>query len=94
MLALKVCVIVGVALAAGGRHVEFVDGRLVFVGGEDRVRAVAVGADGGLLRAVFDGATVHALLVGDEGLRAYAVGLHRGTSGRGSGRRWRECWRD
>ena len=40
------------------------------------MRAVAVGADGGLLRAVGDGAAVHAVLIGDEGLRAFAVRLH------------------
>jgi hypothetical protein len=60
---------VGMALAAGGRDVEFVNGRLVFVGGENLVRAVAIGTHGGLLRAVLDRASVHARLVGDEGLR-------------------------
>ncbi len=54
---------VGVALAAGGRHVEFVDGRMVFVGGKNLVRAVAIGTHGGLLRAVLDRAPVHARLV-------------------------------
>ena len=67
---------VGVALAAGGGDVELGDGRLGVVGGENFVRAVAIGADGGLLRAVGDGAAVHAVLVGEEGLRAFAVRLH------------------
>ena len=73
---MKVCVDLGVALAAGGGHVEFVDRRMVFVGGENLVGAVAVGAYRGFLRAVLDGASVHALLVGDEGLRALAVRGH------------------
>ncbi len=38
--------------------------------------AVAIGADGGLLRAAGDGAAVHAGLIGEEGLRAFAVRLH------------------
>ncbi len=40
------------------------------------MRAVAIGADRGLLRAIGDGAAVHAVLVGEEGLRAFAVRLH------------------
>ena len=52
---------VGVAFAAGGRHIELVDGRMTLVGGENLVGSVAVGAHGGFLRAVFDGAAVHAL---------------------------------
>src|ERR1019366_1260577 len=67
----------GVALAAGGGDIELVDQRPGGVGGQDRVRAVAVGADGGLLRAVFDGAAMDALLVGDEGLIAVAGRLHQ-----------------
>ena len=67
---------VRVALAAGGGNVELGDRRFGVAGGENFVRAVAIGADGGLLRAVGDGAAVHAVLVGDEGLRAFAVRLH------------------
>ena len=54
---------IGVALAAGGGHVELGDGRFGVAGGENFVRAVAIGADRGLLRAVGDGAAVHAVLV-------------------------------
>ena len=39
--------------------------------------AVAIGADGGLLRAVGDGAAVHAGLIGEEGLRGFAIRLHK-----------------
>ncbi len=67
---------VGVALAAGGGNVELGDGRFGVVGGENFVRAVAIGADRGLLRSIGDGAAVHAVLVGEEGLRAFAVRLH------------------
>ncbi len=45
-------------------------------GGQDLVRTMAVGADCCLRRAFLDGASMHALLIGDEGLRAFAVGLH------------------
>ncbi len=38
--------------------------------------AVAIGADGGLLRTVGDRPAVHALLIGDEWLGAFAVRLH------------------
>ena len=67
----------GVALAAGAGDVELVDQRLGIVGGQNLVRAVAVGADGGLLRAVLDRAAVDALLVADEGLVAVAGRLHQ-----------------
>jgi len=40
------------------------------------VDAVAIGADGGLLRAVSDGASVDAGLIGEEGLRGFAIRLH------------------
>src|SRR4051812_34381438 len=46
---------------------------MVLIGGADFVAAVAVGTDGRLLRTIFDGLAVHALLIGDEGLRADAV---------------------
>jgi hypothetical protein len=39
---------VGVAFAAGGGDIEFIDGRLGVVGGNDGVCAMAVSADGGL----------------------------------------------
>src|SRR5215831_16941089 len=38
---------------------------------------MTVGAHGGLHRAVFDGASVHAVLIGDEGLCAYAARCHQ-----------------
>ena len=38
--------------------------------------AVAIGADGGLLRAIGDGAAMDAGLVGEEGLRGFAIRLH------------------
>ncbi len=38
--------------------------------------AVAIGANGGLLRAVGDGAAMDAGLIGEEGLRGFAVRLH------------------
>src|SRR5579863_880849 len=64
----------GVTLAAGGRHVEFIDGRMVFVGGQNLMRAVAIGTYRGLLRTVFDGPSVHTLLIGNKRLRTDAVG--------------------
>jgi len=64
---------VGVALAAGGGHIELVDRRLRVVAAENGVGAMAIGADGCFHRAVFDGAAVNAVLVGDEGLRADTV---------------------
>ncbi len=39
--------------------------------------AVAIGADGGLLRAIGDGAAVNAGLIGEEGLGGFAVRLHK-----------------
>ena len=41
------------------------------------MRAVAVGADRGLLRSVRNCAAVHALLIADEGLRCFAGRLHQ-----------------
>jgi len=41
------------------------------------MRAVAIGADGRFRGAAFDGPSMHALLVGDEGLRAHAIRLHQ-----------------
>ena len=38
--------------------------------------AVAIGADGGLLRAIGDGAAMDAGLVGEEGLRGFAIRFH------------------
>ena len=38
--------------------------------------AMAIGADGGLLRAVGDSAAVDTGLIGEEGLRGFAVRLH------------------
>lgn len=66
-----------VALAAGRRHIEFVDWRLLVIGGKDLVRAMAVGTHRGLLRAVFDGTPMHAVLIGEERLRALPVRLHQ-----------------
>lgn len=65
-----------VALAACGRHIELVNGRRGLVGGENLVIAVAIGTDGGLLRSVGDGASVHARLIRDERLSADAVLFH------------------
>lgn len=71
------CVLnVAVTLAAGGRHTEFVDGRLRIVRRKDGVRTVAICADSSLHGAAFDGAAVNAFLIGHEGLRTYAVRLH------------------
>ncbi len=63
----------GVALAAGGRNVEFINRRLLIVGGKNLVRAVAIRADRGLLRALFDGHAMHAGLIGHKALGALAV---------------------
>ena len=41
------------------------------------MRTVAIRTDGSFHRAVFDGATVHAVLIREEGLRADAVGFHQ-----------------
>lgn len=46
-------------------------------GGNDFMSAVAVRADSRFLRTVGYGAPVNALLVGEEGLRAHAVGFHQ-----------------
>jgi len=62
-----------VAFAAGFRDVEFVNRRLGVVGGEDLMRSMAIGADGGFGGAFLDSAAVHTFLIGDEGLRALAV---------------------
>lgn len=67
---------VGVTLAASGGNIELIDWRLLVVGLENVMGAVAIGADGSLRRALFDGATVHALLVGKEGLSALPIRLH------------------
>src|SRR5690242_16926153 len=67
---------IGVALPAGGRNIELVDRRFGLVGGQDFMRAMAIGTDGGLQGALLDGTSVHAVLIGEERLRAYAVGLH------------------
>ena len=68
---------VGVALAASCGHIEFVDGRSLFIGGQDLMRTMTIRADGGLLRSVLHGAAVHALLIREEWLRAPAVRLHQ-----------------
>ena len=66
-----------VARAAGVRDGKLRDRRLRIVGGQNLVRAVAVGTDRGILRPVGHGAAVHARLIGDIRLRAFAVGLHQ-----------------
>ena len=68
---------IGVAPAAGGGDVELVDRRAGVVGGKNLMRAMAVRADGGGLRAVLHRAAVDAVLVGDEDLRAAAGRLHQ-----------------
>src|ERR1039458_242890 len=65
------------ALSAGLGNIELVDRRLLIVGGEYLMRAVAIGADGSLLRPIFDGLPMHALLVREEGLGALPIGLHQ-----------------
>ena len=77
MLCMKCLLDSRVALAAGRRNIEFVNRRLGVVGGKNLVRAVAIGADRGLLRSLFDGQSMHALLVRDKSLRALAVRLHQ-----------------
>src|SRR3954454_23330692 len=52
-----------VALAARQRNIEFENGRLRIFGIENFVRAVAIGADGGLLRSVRDRMSVNALFI-------------------------------
>lgn len=68
---------VSVALAAGSRHIEFVDGRLGVVRGDNLVCAVAVRADSSLLGALLGRAPVHTLLVADEGLCALTARFHQ-----------------
>jgi hypothetical protein len=63
-------------LGAGRRNVEFEDRRFGVAGGKDLVRAVAVGADRGLLGTGSDGASMNTLLVGKERRIAVAAGLH------------------
>src|ERR1017187_1197877 len=65
------------AIAASRRNVELVDRGFGVIGGKNFMRAVAIGADRGLRRSLFDGASMHAFLVGDEGLGAFAVRLHQ-----------------
>ena len=64
------------ALAASQRNVEFEDGRLGIFRVENVVRAMTIGADGGLLGAVGDGISVDALLIRGDHLDAEAVLLH------------------
>src|ERR1035441_2877846 len=66
-----------VALAACRRNIELVNRRFPVVGGKNLVRAMAIGADRGLLRSLFHRASVHALLIADEGLCALAARLHQ-----------------
>ena len=79
-----------VALAAGRRHIELEDRRLRILGVENLVRAVAIGADRGFLRAGGDGVSVNALLVGRDHLRALSAVFHHkllavaGSAGRGN----------
>lgn len=68
---------IGMALTARCRHAGFVDGRLRIVCRKNGMRAVAIGANRCLHRTAFDGAPVHALLIGEEHLRAYAIRLHQ-----------------
>ena len=67
---------ISVALAAGGRNIHARDGRFWVTGRLDIVGAVAIGADGSFFTAVGDGASVHAVLVGEKRLGADTVGLH------------------
>ncbi len=76
MLAVKVLATSVWHLPQVDATLNFGDGRLGVAGGENLVDSVAIGADGGLLRAVGDGAAVDARLIGEEGLRGFAVRLH------------------
>ena len=60
---------------AGTLNLEI--GDLASLAGKNLVRAVAIGADRGLRRPLLRRAPVHAVLVGDEGLRALAIRLHQ-----------------
>lgn len=68
---------VGVALAAGRGNIELGDRRLGVVGRNDVVRSVAVRANRGFGRAICGGPSMHAVLVGEEGLGAHAIRLHQ-----------------
>ena len=65
-----------VTLAAGRRHIELENRRLRVPGVENLVRAVAVGADRGLLRAGGNGMSVDTLLVRCHHLGALSAVLH------------------
>ena len=65
-----------VALAASRWHVEFEDGRLRIFRVEDLVRAMAIGADGGLFRSGGNRMSVDALLIRGDHLRAEPILLH------------------
>ena len=64
---------VGMTLSAGGRHIGLGDGRLGIIGGEDRMPAVAIRADGSFQGSVLYGAAMHTVLIGEEGLVTDAV---------------------
>ena len=66
-----------VAFPAGSSHIEPGYGRVHIAGGNDFMGAVAVCADSRFLRTVGDGTPVNALLVGEKGLGADAVGFHQ-----------------
>jgi hypothetical protein len=65
-----------VTLAAGRRHIELEDRRLHVLGVENLVRAVAVGADRGLLRAGSDRVSVDALRIRCDHLGTLSGVLH------------------
>src|ERR1700730_12387290 len=65
-----------VTLAAGRWHIELEDRRLRIPGIENLVRAVAIGADRGLLRTGGDRVSVDALLVRRDHLGALPAVLH------------------
>src|SRR5579862_1451225 len=65
-----------VAFPAGQRHVELEDRGLGVLRVENLVRAVAIGADRGLLGTVRNGVSMHTLLVGRDHLRALPAIFH------------------
>src|SRR5205814_9744745 len=65
-----------VAFGAGHGEVEFENWRLGVRGGTDIVAAVTIGADRRLVRAGGYRASMHTLLVGEEGLGAVPAAVH------------------
>ena len=63
----------GMTLAAGRGNIEFVDRRLLIVGGKYLVRPVAIRTDRGIGRSLFGRQPMHAFLVRHKGLRALTV---------------------